>query len=225
MIALPELLHHESCRGRRQPVEISAWSPGSPSQAKKARSGSGIRTRLEGRMASVRVPIGRPHIRARHAFSYSPSSCPLWQRYACAASLTQADGDGLLRGSCSMLSFSNVINLFADELPCRSRRRFPFLEVLSCPTEGLLFRHESVLLSSKDAQFAKSDVSILVFLFQKFIDCVLKNVVILGLYERIYVRSGSLRCIQREGCFDCGESCYCEYQVCGRTLSRVDRSS
>ncbi len=67
----------------------------------------------------------------------------LWwrQRNSSPPRLAQANGDRLLCRARAMFAFSNVIDLFVNELASGCTRRFPFLKVFLCTLKRLLFRH------------------------------------------------------------------------------------
>jgi hypothetical protein len=58
-----------------------------------------------------------------------------------------------------MLAFANMVNLLVNKLSCGGRRRFSFLKVSLGAFDDLSFRHSTILLSPKDAKFARCDVS------------------------------------------------------------------
>jgi hypothetical protein len=76
-----------------------------------------------------------------------------------AAGLAQADGDGLLWRSCSMLSFMNMFEFLVNELSSGCGRGLSFLEILLSAFNDFFFRHVAALLSSRDAKFARCDIS------------------------------------------------------------------
>src|SRR5207253_9650345 len=64
-----------------------------------------------------------------------------------AARLGKSNGDRLLGGSCPMLSFADVMHLFADEFTRLRRWRFAFALVFLCTFECFFFWHVCSLLS------------------------------------------------------------------------------
>jgi hypothetical protein len=72
-------------------------------------------------------------------------SVGLRQFHACASSFRESDRDCLFRVRRAMLSFANVVHLFADKLAGLSARRFAFFFVLFGSFNDFLLRHNLLL--------------------------------------------------------------------------------
>src|SRR5579862_8069747 len=78
------------------------------------------------------------------------------QLHASAARLREANGDGLRGGASAMLSFADMIHLFANEFSRLRARRLPFSCVLSCPFNCVFLRHNSGSSPCLDASSRES---------------------------------------------------------------------
>jgi hypothetical protein len=83
----------------------------------------------------------RPACVRRASFRRRFGTAGRGQLHACAACLGQPDRNCLFRRSGSVFAFSNVMDLFPDELACLGAGRLAALFVVSCTAYGLFFRH------------------------------------------------------------------------------------